>query len=310
MKPRDDPEAPVTRTNKIGEFFVGCPIWAFKGWVGNFFPTGTKSADFLREYARRLTTVEGNTTFYAVPSATTIERWRDATHADFQFAPKIPRTVSHNGPLKPKADEALRFAEHMRGLDSRLGPMFLQLPPRYSPSYWDDLRPFIAAWPSEFELALEVRNRSWFESPHYEALNALLEEHNVARVLIDTRPIRDLPGARVERGNVEVLMNQARERKPDVPLLPDLTARFAFVRFIGHPDVAANAPFLDEWAEHIIGWLRDGADVFAFCHCPDETHSPALCRDLHARIAARVEVAPLPWDAADQAEPGGQRRLF
>ena len=53
--------------------YLGCPIWSFKGWVGNFYPKGTKPADFLREYARRLTTVEGNTTFYAVPAPKTIE---------------------------------------------------------------------------------------------------------------------------------------------------------------------------------------------------------------------------------------------
>lgn len=155
-----------------------------------------------------------------------------------------------------------------------------------------------------------MRNRSWFEAPHHEALNALLEEHNVSRVLIDTRPIRDLLGAKIERGNVEVLMGQARERKPDVPLLLGRTARFAFVRYIGHPDVPANSEFLDEWADHIAGWLQAGADVFAFCHCPDETQSPAICRALHTRVGQRVEVASLPWDEADQIESDGMRRLF
>ena len=48
--------------------YIGCPIWSWKGWVGNFYPEGTKPAEFLHEYARRLTTVEGNTTFYAVPA--------------------------------------------------------------------------------------------------------------------------------------------------------------------------------------------------------------------------------------------------
>ena len=44
-------------------FFIGSAVWAHQGWVGNFFPKGTKQADYLREYAKRLTTVEGNTTF-------------------------------------------------------------------------------------------------------------------------------------------------------------------------------------------------------------------------------------------------------
>jgi uncharacterized protein YecE (DUF72 family) len=33
------------------KFFVGCPVWPFKEWMGNFFSKGTKPADFLREYA-------------------------------------------------------------------------------------------------------------------------------------------------------------------------------------------------------------------------------------------------------------------
>ena len=33
--------------------YLGCPIWAYKGWVGSFFPKGTKPAEYLREYTRR-----------------------------------------------------------------------------------------------------------------------------------------------------------------------------------------------------------------------------------------------------------------
>ncbi len=48
--------------------YLDCPVWTYKGWIGSFFPEGTKQTNFLREYARRLKTVEGDTTFYAVPN--------------------------------------------------------------------------------------------------------------------------------------------------------------------------------------------------------------------------------------------------
>ncbi len=51
--------------------YLGCPIWGLKGWVGNFFPAGAKQRDFLALYSRRLNTVEGNTTFYAIPDPAT-----------------------------------------------------------------------------------------------------------------------------------------------------------------------------------------------------------------------------------------------
>jgi len=289
-------------------YFTGSAIWVYTGWVGNFYPKGTKQADFLREYARRLTAVEGNTTFYATPSAATVERWRDDTPQRFRFCPKLPRPVSHAGQLAPHLKEALRFVDLMRGLGARLGPLFLQLPPRYSPRFANDLRAFLSAWPRDVRLAVEVRHLDWFAEPHHAALNDLLRERDAARVLIDTRPIRDLPDAKIEDGRVTVLMEQARERKPDVPLLPARTASFVMVRYIGHPQVDLNAPLLEEWAGRFAGWLGEGADVYAFCHCPDETQSPLICRDLHRRVAARAGIDPLPWDEQQNALEQG--RLF
>jgi len=280
----------------VRQLFIGSAVWAHQGWVGNFFPKGTKQADYLREYARRLTTVEGNTTFWATPSVDMVRRWADDVPATFRFCPKLPRGISHAGQLMPHATEAQRFIDLMRHLGARLGPMFLQLPPRYSPRLLNDLAKFLEAWPREVQLAVEVRHLDWFAAPHHEQLNALLRAHAMARVLIDTRPIRDLPNAKIESGKVQVLMEQAQERKPDVPLQPVVTAPFAFVRYIGNPDVAANAALLDEWADRMSRWLNDGLTVFAFCHCPDETFSPQICRELHRRIGERVEIEPLPWN--------------
>ncbi|NTU64107.1 MAG: DUF72 domain-containing protein [Chloroflexi bacterium] len=294
-------------------FFTGSAVWAHQGWVGNFFPKGTKQADYLREYAKRLTTVEGNTTFWATPLVETVLRWAQETPAYFRFCPKLPRGISHAGQLMPHLSEAQRFVDLMRNLGTRLGPMFLQLPPRYSPKLSNDLQKFLSAWPREVKLALEVRHLDWFSEPHHSALNDLLRAHDVARVLIDTRPIRNLPDAKIEGGRVQVLLEQAQERKPDVPLLPERTASFAFVRYIGNPDVPANAALLDEWADRMAGWLEEPcegseplarlSDVYAFCHCPDETFSPQICRELHQRVAARVPIDPLPWDDADRAAP-------
>ena len=89
--------------------YIGCPIWAFKGWVGNFYPKGTKSGDFLHEYARRLTTIEGNTTFYAVPAAKTVEAWAEQTPETFRFCAKIPKAISHAGGLIDSIERVWKF---------------------------------------------------------------------------------------------------------------------------------------------------------------------------------------------------------
>jgi uncharacterized protein YecE (DUF72 family) len=182
--------------------YIGCPIWSFKGWVGNFYPGGTKSGDFLREYARRLTTIEGNTTFYAVPAAKTIESWVEQTPEIFRFCPKIPKAISHEGKLADSIGRAQEFVNVMRPLGPRLGPMFLQLPPRYSPRLIEDLVQFLGDFPNDVRLGVEVRHLDWFDPPDRDSLNQMLISRNMARVVIDTRPIRDLAGDEIRRQHI------------------------------------------------------------------------------------------------------------
>lgn len=276
--------------------YLGCPIWSFKGWVGNFYPKGTKPSEFLREYAKRLTTIEGNTTFYAVPAQKTIESWVEQTPETFRFCPKIPKAISHEGKLMDYADRARGFVEVMEGLGSRLGPMFLQLPPRYSPKLVGDLQAFLSAWTKDVRLAVEVRHLDWFDSPHDESLNQLLKDHNMARVTIDTRPIRDLAGDKSLAGSTYESLLEARERKPDVPVVPKRTSDFVFVRYIGHPQMGVNRPLLEEWGSYFASQMKAGADVFMFCHSPDNLIAPYLCKELHQRVASEINIEPLPWD--------------
>ena len=289
--------------------YLGCPIWAYKGWVGDFYPKGMKQADFLHEYSRRLTTVEGNTTFYATPSAGTIEHWVKETPETFRFCPKLPRSVSHAGKLMEHLPEAEQFREAMGRLGPRLGPLFLQLPPRYSPLLLEDLRAFLESWPSQERLAVEVRHTGWFEASHHQALHTLLSEFSAANVIIDTRPIRNLRGDRILQGSVYQRLLEARERKPDLPIITERTADFVFLRYIGHPELELNAPFIAEWANQLVEWLREGAQAFVFCHCPDERLDPWLCRELHRRVREKLPIPALPWDDVD-ADVAHQTRLF
>ena len=116
----------------------------------------------------------------------------------------------------------------------------------------------------------------------------------MARVIIDTRPIRSLAGDKILQGSVYERLVQARKQKPNFPVVIEPTAPFTFLRYIGHPDLAQNLPFLEEWADHLAGWLKEGRDVYVFCHCPDERLDPELCRELHRRVAARAPISPLP----------------
>jgi uncharacterized protein YecE (DUF72 family) len=288
-------------------FYIGCPIWSWKGWVGNFYPEGTKPGDFLHEYARRLTTVEGNTTFYAVPAQKTLDAWAEEMPETFRFCPKVPKAISHEGKLSDNVERAQGFIDLMQQLGTRLGPMFLQLPPRYSPKLLSDLEGFLDQWPSDMRLAVEVRHLDWFDALHDETLNQLLAEHNMARVTIDTRPIRDLSGEDILAGSVYQSLLEARERKPDIPVVPKRTADFVFVRYIGHPEIEVNEPYLQEWGQYSMSQLQGGADVYMFCHSPNNFAAPWLCRRIYSQVEKKVDIPPLPWNQlADEDYEQGQ----
>ena len=272
--------------------YIGAPIWSYKGWVGNFFPPSTPSSSYLRLYSRRLNAVEGNTVFYALPSSEVIARWNQETPATFRFCPKVPRSISHTPHLESSREETLMAVERLRGLGVRLGSMFLQLPPSFGPTQLSVLEAFLNFWPADVRLAVEVRHPAFFEVEHAATLNSLLSHYRVARVMMDTRPIRI--GSSEEK---QVL--QARERKPDLPLQIAVTTNFVFVRYIGHPRMEVNEPLLDTWAQQLSEWLQAGLTAYVFCHCPFEIHSPTICYSLYQRVSAKVPLPPLSW----QPEP-------
>ena len=290
--------------------YLGCPVWSFKGWVGNFYPKGTKTSDFLREYASRLTTIEGNTTFYAIPAEKTIANWLEQTPESFRFCLKIPKAISHNGILQDYIDRAIAFVDVMRPLASRLGPMFLQLPPSYSPKLMPDLATFLDAFPNDVRLGVEVRHLDWFEDEHRNALNELLADHHMARVVIDTRPIRDLAGDALIKGSAYESLLEARERKPNVPVFEEVTTDFTFLRFIGHPEMEHNQPFISEWADRVADQLSAGKDAYVFCHSPDNYLAPYIAREFHHQISSRIKIAPLPWDDFETPNEPYQPTLF
>ena len=290
-------------------FYIGCAVWAYKDWVGNFYPPKSRAGDFLRLYSQRMTAVEGNTTFYSVPDEATVQRWAQESVPGFQFCLKLPRSVTHNGALMPRWPEALRFIAQMQPLGDRLGPFFAQLPPSYGPNQFFDLQAFLDHWPKQQgAIAVEVRHPDWFQSPHKERLNDLLQERSVGRVLLDTRPIYDC----VDDGAEDPQMGSER-RKPKLPLQPVLTAPFAIVRYIGHPSMTVNQIYFDEWVPRMAAWLQQGTQIYSFFHCPDESCSPAIARHFQydlARAVGEAALPPMPWSRIEQPPQPSQLTLF
>lgn len=252
-------------------FYLGCAVWSYKGWVGNFYPFQSRSQDFLRLYSKRFTAVEGNTTFYAVPNSETVKRWVQETPAGFKFCPKLPKTITHRGKLSQSLPETLSFIERMKELGDRLGPIFAQLPPNYSPVYLEDLADFLTVLSkSAPSIAVEVRHQDWFKEPYSSHLNALLTELDIGKVLLDTRPVYNSP---------EDPQASHSRRKPKLPLQPIVTSNFSLIRFISHPQRHYNnQSFLQEWVTLVDCWLKQRKTIYFFVHCPVEENSPDTAR--------------------------------
>ncbi len=275
-------------------FALGLAVWGYKNWMGTLFPAKMPMQNFLKCYGDRFSIVEGNTTFYSIPTPETVIRWKTETQPGFKFFPKFPKSVTHNGQLIPYLPQAFQFLELMQGLDDRLGGLFLQLPPSYSVAWFADLDLFLSSWRSatRVPLFLEVRHLTWFESGHRDRLNQLLSTYQIDRVLLDTRPIynaNDNP------------QQYSVNKKPNVPVQPIVTSNTAFVRYISHPIRDRNTEYLMEWVDQVGNWLNQGKTVYFFVHCPLEDNSPQNAQYFQELLErSGLNVPPLPWNLLPQ----------
>ena len=72
--------------------YLGTTGWAYSFW-SDFYPKSVSSQ--LQYFAERIHFTEVNTTFYKIPSRSTVENWNNSTPPDFVFAVKMFRELTH-----------------------------------------------------------------------------------------------------------------------------------------------------------------------------------------------------------------------
>ena len=299
-----------TRTATTPVLRVGCPMWAHAPWVGRFLSPGNRGNE-LAEYAGWCNAVEGNTTFYATPAATTIAKWAAQAPADFRFAFKVPRTVTHELRLRGGAHPALtEFLAAIEPLGERVGPVQLQLPPSFGPDGLESLAAFVARLSPDVRWVVELRHRAFFEGgPAHRAVDQILAvapAGPIGRVVLDTRPLYAAP----PRSDASV---DERRTKPRLPVITDLMGDEPVVRVIGADPSDESLAGLTAWVPQIVEWLAEGRRPYVFVHQPENLDSPALARALHAAVAEHVpDLTPLPapMPVAPAGETLGQSSLF
>jgi len=181
-----------TKTPKNGcRLWVGTSGYSYAEWAdAGFYPPGTKSGNMLPFYAQNFPITELNFTWYQMPKARTLERMRRQAPADFRFAAKLTRTLTHEIDPGQWRGQAAQYRDGIAPLIQarKLAAILLQFPPSFVRAPQN--RRYLAALLDELDglpLAVEFRHASWATDRVF----AELERRRTTLVAVDEP---DLPG--------------------------------------------------------------------------------------------------------------------
>jgi uncharacterized protein YecE (DUF72 family) len=251
---------------------IGCQGWNYEDWVTGpaadetvFYPRGTRPAGMLPVYTRAYETVEIDSTFYAVPSAATVDGWHKRTPQRFTFALKLPQQITHEfGLRKGSSDLLAEFCDHARLLQDKLAAVLIQLPPQFEAVH-ENLRAlenFLPRLPRDMPFTIEFRHPGWFTD---DVLN-LLAEHRVPVALVEGEWIA---------------------RRTLFRTVEHVAADFAYIRFMGARDLTRfdriqrpQDSNLQLWSEVITRLCARVPRVYAYFSNYYEGHAPASANKL------------------------------
>lgn len=262
---------------------IGCTGWGYDEWKGGFYPPGTPPGEYLRRYARAFDLAEVDSSYYQAPSRQLAERWARETPAGFTFTPKLPGRVTHEAKLRGVEDALSSFLASLAPLraEGKLGPCVASFPPSFQrDADRDALAAFLAWWPDDQPLVVELRHRSWWHPDTY----ALLEAKRVPLVWSVT-----------EYG-----------RAPPVP-----TADWLYVRLIGDRALTKFGSIQRDQSDEMRYWRDrlgdEGAsarEALVLANNHFMGHAPETARRMAEMLGAT------PPDLSRALRPVGQSSLF
>jgi uncharacterized protein YecE (DUF72 family) len=280
-------------------------MWAHTAWQGTFLPANLRRHETLAAYATWCTAVEGNTTFYGLPSTSTVASWAAAAPDDFRFVFKLPRTVTHERRLRGVTEEMREFLARIEPLRARARTLSVQLPASFGPADVDALDRFLGRMPAAHRCGVEVRHPAFFEAgPAAQRLAELLARRGAEWIRFDTTVLFAAPPTSdAER--------EGWAQKPRLPRRTDAVSDEPIVRYVGRDDVEATVEGWQVWVDVMAGWLREGRRPTFFLHTPDNDEALGLARRFHDEVRGRVpELAPLPEPRRPSPADGEPATLF
>ncbi|GEN28086.1 hypothetical protein HVA01_17320 [Halovibrio variabilis] len=216
----------------MGRLRLGTSGYQYRDWKGRFYPQDMPQKAWFDYYAEQFDTVEINNTFYNLPTAETFDNWREAAPEGFEYALKFSRYGSHIKRLKDPEKSIPAFVEVAERLEKHLGPILLQLPPRWRVRP-ERLDTFLEQVPGKWRWVVELRDPSWFNEDVYE----VLRKHAAALCIHDM--LEDHPRV--------------------------MTADWTYLRFHGDNYAGSySSQFLVAEARRVVEQLQNGRDVYIY----------------------------------------------
>jgi uncharacterized protein YecE (DUF72 family) len=158
---------------------MGCSGWSYEGWKGNFYPKDMENKDYLYYYSKFFKFVEVDSTYYRIPSRSSVRGWKDKTPEDFKFSLKFPKVITHEKKLEDVVKPLSILFYSLEPLIEKTLTLLIQLPPFLSEGKgFNPLQGMIRHLDKRFRYSLEVRHSSWFNDNLYE----LLKENDISLV--------------------------------------------------------------------------------------------------------------------------------
>lgn len=302
---------PPDQTERVSDMLyklhIGTSSWTFADWRNVFYPPTLAVKNQLTWYTTQFNSVEVNTSFYALPSPSTVLQWVESAPAGFTYALKAPRLITHEKKLVDCRGETLAYLDVLRSMGPMAAPGFLQFPGQFTRARLGrtlaDYLDWLAGELNGLRLAVEVRAADLMT----EAFARFLAERGMSLVVVERTGVPD---------HFDVWQAAKAVQEAATP-----DGAFLFVRIIGNDreplpnDRDLQRPqeeILDTWAHRIADQLDQGTETFVYVHNPFEGHSPASVRRLLERVDSLHPLpvwSPLPT-SPDQADDGGQLPLF
>lgn len=264
------------------DYFIGLTQWHHPNW----YPAGIDSKQALSVYAAHFSSIEGNNSFYGLPSETSISQWRTETPAGFRFCFKFPKAISHTHQLAHCDRPLAEFLDRIAPLENKLGILWLQMSHRFAPENVPQLAQFLAQLPKDFTYGIEVRHLDFFKKDDQERrFNQLLMQSGVNRITFDTRALFAHPAQ-------DPITQEALQAKPQMPVHVLATGDCPMVRFITPLDLSLGYAYLAPWVKKVAQWLDEGKTPYLFFHTPDNREAPVLAQYFTEQLAQQRPASP------------------